>query len=244
MKHIPAATSPNTYVAILVIFILSASDAFGLNCPNKSLPANLLGMMTGDVAPSDMMPLHKWAASVPGAVVDIGKGIADNAKTSEVRKAFDTVAPGGHLGYLSKELAGLNETTIFGKNTGQKMIGRKGEADSKRTDLDKVAGMLGGKTTEQRMKELVNFNVTSREKVRQTRIDDAAIKFVETKNPKHLQTLVDIGATEKEILSKIDQEIYNRLVPLDVRMIFNKQGKPIQGRGTRAATGLFKFRRE
>ena len=212
--------------------------------PNKSLPANLLGMMTGDVAPSDMMPLHKWAASVPGAVVDIGKGIADNAKTSEVRKAFDTVAPGGHLGYLSKELAGLNETTIFGKNTGQKMIGRKGEADSKRTDLDKVAGMLGGKTTEQRMKELVNFNVTSREKVRQTRIDDAAIKFVETKNPKHLQTLVDIGATEKEILSKIDQEIYNRLVPLDVRMIFNKQGKPIQGRGTRAATGLFKFRRE
>jgi Cdc6-like AAA superfamily ATPase len=62
--------------------------------------------------------------------------------------------------------------------------------------------------------------------------------------PASPEVIVDIGATEKEILSKIDQEIYNRLVPLDVRMIFNKQGKPIQGRGTRAATGLFKFKRD
>ena len=212
--------------------------------PNKSLPANLLGMMTGDVAPSDTMPLHKWAMSVPGAVVDIGKGIADNAKTAEVRKAFDTVAPGGHLGYLAKELAGLNETTIYGQNTGQKMIGSKGEADSERTNADIIAGILGGKTTEQRLAEQVNYNITTKEKARQKRIDDAAIKFVETGNQKHLQTLIDMQASDEEITSNIEQEEYNRLVPFRIRMVFNKNGKEIQGRGTRAAVGLSQFKRD
>jgi hypothetical protein len=124
------------------------------------------------------------------------------------------------------------------------MIGSKGEADSERTNADIIAGILGGKTTEQRLAEQVNYNITTKEKARQKRIDDAAIKFVETGNQKHLQTLIDMQASDEEITSNIEQEEYNRLVPFRIRMVFNKNGKEIQGRGTRAAVGLSQFKRD
>lgn len=57
-------------------------------------------------------------------------GIGDNAKAAEVKKAFETVAPSGPLGYGIKEVSGLNETTVFGENTGKKIIGKSGEASS------------------------------------------------------------------------------------------------------------------
>jgi len=211
--------------------------------PNKSLPANLLSLAAGETPMLDMMPLHKWAMSVPGAVRDIAKGIGDNAKAAEVKKAFETVAPSGPVGYGIKEIAGLNETTVFGENTGKKIIGKSGEASSSRTTADKVAGYLGGKSTDSRMEELTNYQVVSKEKERQERIDNAAIKLTETGNRKHLQTLMDLDLTEKEINNLVERQIFNRVAPQDVRMLMNKAGK-VTKRGERAAQGLFNFRRD
>ena len=222
---------------------LTGIDIASSSRPNKSLPANLLSLAAGETPMLDMMPLHKWAMSVPGAVIDIAKGIGDNAKAAEVKKAFETVAPSGPIGYGIKEVSGLNETTVFGENTGKKIIGKSGEASSSRTTADKVAGYLGGKSTDSRMEELTNYQVVSKEKERQERIDNAAIKLTETGNRKHLQTLMDLDLTEKEINNLVERQIFNRVAPQDVRMLMNKAGK-VTKRGERAAQGLFNFRRD
>ena len=222
---------------------LTGIDIASSSRPNKSLPANLLSLAAGETPMLDMMPLHKWAMSVPGAVTDIAKGIGDNAKAAEVKKAFETVAPSGPIGYGIKEISGLNETTVFGENTGKKIIGKSGEASSNRTTADKVAGYLGGKSTDSRMEELTNYQVVSKEKERQERIDNAAIKLTETGNRKHLQTLMDLDLTDKEINNLVERQIFNRVAPQDVRMLMNKAGK-VTKRGERAAQGLFNFRRD
>ena len=93
------------------------------------------------------------------------------------------------------------------------------------------------------MKELTNYQVVSKEKERQERINNAAIKLTETGNRKHLQTLMDLDLTEKEINNLVERQIFNRVAPQDVRMLMNKAGK-VTKRGERAAQGLFNFRRD
>lgn len=209
---------------------------------NQSLFTLAAGVLLGNGHPLDMMPLTDWAMSVPGAVGTMGKGMMGEPKSaSEMAKAVDVLAPSGHLGYGVKEVMNLNTTRLEGTPTNQRMIGAEGGSAGKRTDQDIYAGMLGTKTSKARMEELVNYDIQEKEKGRSAQIDKAGILLAETGDRKYLQRMIDLGATQEQIVNKIGLEQFNRLVPLTIRQMMNKNGKLVSGRGERAAQGLFKF---
>lgn len=211
---------------------------------NQSFPTLLLGVMSGNDAPMDAMPLLQWAAKVPGAAINMGKGLMEDAKSSDIKDALNVIAPAGHVGYAMKEAIGINEPLVFGENTGLKAQGKANEGGDPRTKADIIAGALGTKTSQGRMDELRDFQMQEDEKVRTAKVGDAAVKYVESGNDKFLQRLIDLGATEKEIQNKVNLEVFKRVLPFHQRMMFNKNGKLIAGRGTRAAIGFSKFQKE
>ena len=114
---------------------------------NETLPSLMMGVMLGNTAPQDVMPIYQWGMKIPGAVVDLGKGIAGRATEGEVKKAVETLVPAGHVGYAIKELGGLNEPTISGKNTGMTVTGAEAGAGHKRTGHDIVTGKQIGRAS-------------------------------------------------------------------------------------------------
>jgi len=209
---------------------------------NETLPSLILGVLSGNDAPSDVASIYGWAASVPGAAVTLGKSVGGSVGVADTAKAIDVLAPAGPIGYGMKELAGVNKTNIFGKETNQKILGKEAQANGERTGMDIAAGLLGTKTTKQRYQDQVQFQVAEDEKNLTAKKDRLGVRLVETGDPKYAKQMAELGMTAKEMEDKIGLEVFNRVVPQDVRLMLNKNGKIQRGKGQRAAQGLFNFR--
>lgn len=121
------------------------------------------------------------------------------------------------------------------------MVGKEGQADMSRTKSDLIAGFAGTKSTEQRWKDQITMENQADLKQEQAKKDRAAIKFVETGDPKYVMKMIELGMDEKAIKNKIGTEQWNRLVDQDIRQIINKQGNITPGKGAKSAQRIFSF---
>lgn len=174
-------------------------------------------------------------APIWGATVDTGlalgslgaAGVKGGVSVGDKRTAIDSLIS-GHWGYGAKELAGVNTTQVGGNNTDMKAIGKKGLADSQRTNMDIVAGILGSKTIDQKYGDAKNFELTEKDRLRQARVGKVAGLFVEA-GPKDRQRYVDkmvkdLDMTESEIEGAITNASLGRILPQEVRYYVNAVG--------------------
>lgn len=232
----------NRAIAMYGLPSLSGFDLSSSARSNETLPSLILGVMAGYEDPNTVVPLYEWAKQVPGAAITMGQAVAGQAGVADTAKAIDVLAPAGHLGYGIKEVAGVNKTNIFGKETNQKIVGKEAQANGERTGMDIAAGILGTKTTKQRMNDAIQFQVAEDEKNLTAKKDRLGVRFTETGDIKYVKQMAELGMTSKEIQDKIGLEVYNRVVPQSIRLMANKNGKIQKGKGQRAAVGLFNFR--
>lgn len=230
--------SPET--RLLGVPSLTGYDLSSSTRASASLPTLMAGVFLGNGHPLDVMPVTDWALSVPGAVATIAKGIAGSpAQAADMAKAVDVVSPSGHLGYGIKEAMNLNTTRISGEPTNQRMIGKTGDAGGTRTQQDIIAGLLGTKTTEARMDELVNFNETMKEDYRKKKIEKNMMLLAETGEEQYLNTLAEMGVTKKQIEQRLETLYENKKIPLTIRRLMDKNKE----RQQRTVQGLFNFGR-
>jgi len=188
------------------------------------------------------MPMMDWATNLPSDLYTAGSYLAGgNTTAAEAKKAFENVLPVGAIGYGAKELMGLNTTNVYGNKTDKMMVGKEGQADMSRTKADLIAGFAGTKSTEQRWKDQITMENQADLKQEQAKKDRAAIKFVETGDPKYVMKMIELGMDEKAIKNKIGTEQWNRLVDQDIRQIINKQGNITPGKGAKSAQRIFSF---
>jgi hypothetical protein len=207
---------------------------------NKTFEATILSIIAGQEAWSDATPTVTFPVEYLGGVAKLGyQGISkatggtglDDAGLS---KAIGAVAPSGPIGYGLKELAGVNETNVFGDNTGMMPGGTTAEATTPRGLKDIVAGTAGTKATEDRANLLTGMREVELDKIRQNQIKSATRKFVETGNPIHLHKLEDLEAGSDEISNLVGTQVYKKLIAAKTRYYSNKQGTINENKAKRA----------
>jgi len=130
---------------------------------NETFEAVVLSIISGHKAWSEAAPTVSFPAEFFGGAAKLAKhGISlatggTGLENAQLGKAIGSVTPAGPIGYGVKELAGTNETKLFGENTGMLQGGTSGEATKERTPTDTIAGTLGTKSTEDRANLLVGM---------------------------------------------------------------------------------------
>lgn len=200
---------------------------------NETFATTLVGITTGQKALYEALPLINLGVDVVGGTATLAKAkLADkfgleghDLSVANKAKAIGNAAPAGAIGYGMKEYAGVNETKLFGENTGMKQGGKEGEATTERTTTDKVAGYLGTKSTEDRTNLIVNMRKQELDKRRTEQIKKNANLFVETGKDIFLNRLIDMDVSDKQLENTLGNTVYKKLVDQRLRYMANKQGK-------------------
>lgn len=192
-----------------------------------------------------MFPLISFGTDVvSGTSTLASKALGKDTTAGETAKAIQQVAPVGPVAYGAKELMGVNETQIFGDQTGNMPLGNTGDAGIERTPTDVLAGVLGTKSTNDRITTMATLQRNADDKNRQQQIKRLADLAIETGNPKYLEKIVSYNVTSAALKNMIGSELYNRLVDVDTRYILNSKGKaPATAETARKVNVLDKFRR-
>lgn len=192
-----------------------------------------------------MFPLLNFTAdAMRGAGTLTAKALGNPTTAGQTAKAIQQVAPVGPIAYGAKELAGVNETRIGGKNTGMMAMGATGDASLPRTKTDIVAGLMGTRSTNDRLTTLATIQRAETDKKRNLQVKNLADLAIETGDPKYLEKIVALNVTPTALKNMIGTEMYNRLVESDTRYIVNAKGKaPATAETARKAQVLDKFRR-
>ena len=192
-----------------------------------------------------MFPLLNFTAdAMSGAGTLTAKALGNPTTAGQTAKAIQQVAPVGPIAYGAKELAGVNETRIGGKNTGMMAMGATGDASLPRTKTDIVAGLMGTRSTNDRLTTLATIQRAETDKKRNLQVKNLADLAIETGDPKYLEKIVALNVTPTALKNMIGTEMYNRLVESDTRYIVNAKGKaPATAETARKAQVLDKFRR-
>ena len=192
-----------------------------------------------------LFPLISFGVeSTSGASTLIAKAMGKSVTAGETAKAITQLAPVGPVAYGAKELAGVNTTVIGGERTNMMPLGNTGDAGIERTPTDVVAGVLGTKSTNDRITTLAAVQRTADDKNRQMRIKRLADLAIETGNPEYIEKIVSLNVTPEALKNTIGSELYNRLMDVDTRYIVNSKGTaPVNAETARKATVLGKFRR-
>lgn len=208
--------------------------------------ATLVGaVMMGEENWTKMFPLISFGTDIAsGAGTLIAQGMGKPTTAGQTSKALTQLLPVGPMSYGAKEIVGVNETKIGGENTGMMPLGATGDAGIERTPTDVVAGVLGTKSTNDRITTLAALQRTENDKKRQTQIKNLADLAIETGNPEYLEKIVSYNVTPKALETMIGSEMYNRLIDVDTRYLVNSKGKaPANAETARKANVLSKFRR-
>ncbi len=200
---------------------------------NEAFATTLVGVYTGAKGFHELLPLTGLVGDVVGGTSTLAKAaitkqlgiegydLSVKAKNEAITKA----APAGAIGYGLKEYAGVNETKLFGDNTGMMVGGKDGEATTERTTTDKVAGYLGTKSTNDRTNLLINLRKQELDKRRTESIKKNANLFVETGKQIFLDRLESLDVTDKQLENTLGNTVYKKLVDQRLRYMTNKQGK-------------------
>ena len=227
---------PEAYQKALLLGIPAATTGVDLSSSlrsNETFATTLVGIATGQKAFLESLPLFGLGADIVSGTTTLAKAkLADklgleghDLSVAAKAKAITSAAPAGAIGYGMKEYAGVNETKIFGENTGMKQGGKEGEATTERTTTDKVAGYLGTKSTEDRTNLLVNMRKQELDKRRTEQIKKNANLFIETGKDVFLSRLVDLNVSDKQLENTLGNTLYKKLVDQRIRYMANKQGK-------------------
>lgn len=209
---------------------------------NETLATTVAGVLGGQKAVTELLPLTALATDVGGGFATLAKDkwnrtVGNEGKdlsVMEKNKAIGAAGPSGAFSYGLKELAGVNESKILGESTGMKAAGKEGEASTERTTTDKVAGYLGTKSTEDRMNLMVNMRKQELDKRRTEHIKKNANLFAETGNPVYLERLQKLDVSDKQLENTISNSMYKKLVDQRIRYMANKQGKINEQKAMRA----------
>lgn len=217
---------------LLGVPALSGIDLASSLRSNETFATTLVGVATGQKAFYEALPLINLGVDVVGGVSTLAKAkIAEtmgvegyDLSVAQRAKAITDAFPAGAISYAKKEYDGVNETRLFGENTGMKQGGKEGEATTERTTTDKVAGYLGTKSTEDRTNLLVNMRKQELDKRRNEQIKKNANLFIETGKDIFLQRLIDTGLSDEQLENRLGNTVYKKLVDQRLRYIANKQG--------------------
>lgn len=199
---------------------------------NETFATTLIGMLTGQKSVLDALPLTSLVGDISSGIYtvaksDIGKRLGKqdaDLSVHDTAEAINKAAPAGAIGYGIKEFAGVNETHVFGKETGMKTGGKEAEATSKRTTTDKIAGYLGTKSTEDRTNLLVNMRKQELVKRRNEQIKQNVNLLAETGKFVYLKKLTDMQVTDDQIQNAVGTAAYKKFVDQRIRFYANKDG--------------------
>lgn len=233
---------------------LSGMDVATSMRANQTFLTLLGSVITGNEEWYKMMPLLSDAVSITSGIGTIGKNLAGGYTTdAEMKQAITDVMPQGHLGYLAKELGGYNTTMFVDKEavntatgTPMTMAGANSGAAVPRTPTEIASGLLGTKSTAEKLALDTTREATLTDKAKSARIERLYNVLAST-DPKSakakaiMQELVSYGINEKAIEARLETEAFNRHVPVDVRSIANKSGMPESKRNVEKAQRIFNF---
>ena len=229
--------------------MLGIPSMSGIDLSSSVRSNETFGTLVGAVAMAEenwtrLFPLISFGAdAVQGAGTLLAKSLGKPQTAGETSKAINQLAPVGPIAYGSKELLGLNETKIGNEGTGMMPLGSTGDASKPRTRTDVVAGLMGTKSTNDRITTLAALQRTADDKQRQVQIKRLADLAIETGNPEYLEKIVSMNVTESALKNMIGTELFNRLMDVDTRYIINSKGKvPANAETARKVNVLNKFR--
>jgi len=211
---------------------------------NQGFATLLLSVLSAEENWQAMFPLITYAATTASGMGTIASELMGKKHTDgELSKGISAAMPTGPLTYGTKELFGINETNLFGENTGMMPLGNTGTAEKPREPIDIVAGILGTKGTDDKFETQKALHRTEIDKNRQTQIKRLADLAIETGDQKYLEKIVSYGLDEKTLKSMIGSEIWSRLADVETRYLVNSKGKaPANYETARKASLLNKFR--
>jgi len=207
--------------------------------------ATLLGsVLMAEEAWTRMFPLIQVTAdTISGGSVLLSEALGKKHTDADLSKAVNKAMPVGPIAYGTKELLGVNETNVFGKNTGMMPLGNTGMAQKPRETVDVVAGLMGTRSTDDRFETQKALNRTEIDKNRQTQIKRLADLAIETGDPKYIEKIVAYGVDSKALENMIGSELWSRLVDVETRYLVNAKGKVPANQETARKAGLLnKFR--
>lgn len=226
---------PEAYQKALLLGIPAAVTGVDLASSlrsNETFATTLVGIATGQKAFLESLPLVGLGADIVGGATTLTKAKireklgmeGHDLSVADRARAINSLFPAGAISYAKKEYDGVNETKLFGENTGMKQGGKEGEATTERTTTDKVAGYLGTKSTEDRTNLLVNMRKQELDKRKNEQIKKNANLFIETGKDIFLQRLIDTGLSDAQLENRLGNTVYKKLVDQRLRYIANKQG--------------------
>lgn len=211
---------------------------------NQGFATLLLSVLSAEENWQALFPLITYAGTTVSGMGTIASELMGKKHTDgELSKGISAAMPTGPLTYGTKELFGVNETNLFGDNTGMMPLGNTGTAEKPREPIDIVAGILGTKGTDDKFETQKALHRTEIDKNRQNQIKKLADLAIETGDQKYLEKIVSYGLDEKTLKSMIGSEIWSRLADVETRYLVNSKGKaPANYETARKASLLNKFR--
>ena len=223
---------------------LSGVDLSSSVRANENFTTLLGSVLLAEESWTRMFPLIQVTAdTVSGGSVLISEALGKKHTDADLSKAVNKALPVGPIAYGAKELLGVNETNIMGKQTGMMPLGNTGMAEKPRQPVDVVAGLMGTRSTDDRFETQKALNRTEIDKNRQTQIKRLADLAIETGDPKYIEKIVSYGVDSKTLENMIGSEVWSRLADVETRYIVNSKGKaPANYETARKANLLNKFR--
>lgn len=223
---------------------LSGIDLSSSVRANENFTTLLGSVLLAEESWTRMFPLIQVTAdTVSGGSVLISEALGKKHTDADLSKAVNKALPVGPIAYGAKELLGVNETNIMGKQTGMMPLGNTGMAEKPRQPVDIVAGLMGTRSTDDRFETQKALNRTEIDKNRQTQIKRLADLAIETGDPKYIEKIVSYGVDSKTLENMIGSEVWSRLADVETRYLVNSKGKaPANYETARKANLLNKFR--
>lgn len=223
---------------------LSGIDLSSSVRANENFTTLLGSVLLAEESWTRMFPLIQVTAdTVSGGSVLISEALGKKHTDADLSKAVNKALPVGPIAYGAKELLGVNETNIMGKQTGMMPLGNTGMAEKPRQPVDVVAGLMGTRSTDDRFETQKALNRTEIDKNRQTQIKRLADLAIETGDPKYIEKIVSYGVDSKTLENMIGSEVWSRLADVETRYLVNSKGKaPANYETARKANLLNKFR--
>lgn len=223
---------------------LSGIDLSSSVRANENFTTLLGSVLLAEESWTRMFPLIQVTAdTVSGGSVLISEALGKKHTDADLSKAVNKALPVGPIAYGAKELLGVNETNIMGKQTGMMPLGNTGMAEKPRQPVDVVAGLMGTRSTDDRFETQKALNRTEIDKNRQNQIKRLADLAIETGDPKYIEKIVSYGVDSKTLENMIGSEVWSRLADVETRYLVNSKGKaPANYETARKANLLNKFR--
>lgn len=223
---------------------LSGVDLSSSVRANENFTTLLGSVLLAEESWTRMFPLIQVTAdTVSGGSVLISEALGKKHTDADLSKAVSKALPVGPIAYGAKELLGVNETNIMGKQTGMMPLGNTGMAEKPRQPVDVVAGLMGTRSTDDRFETQKALNRTEIDKNRQNQIKRLADLAIETGDSKYIEKIVSYGVDSKTLENMIGSEVWSRLADVETRYLVNSKGKaPANYETARKANLLNKFR--